>query len=54
LDPGKSPAENYLNSNKQEIRASLRYTKQDIEHVEKWGKSVMAASIRESLLTGGD
>ncbi|KAL1962486.1 hypothetical protein VTN77DRAFT_9607 [Rasamsonia byssochlamydoides] len=36
LEPGKSPAENYLNSNKQATREPIKYSKQDIEHIEKW------------------
>ena len=38
LEPGTSPASpTILNSNKQETRESLQYSKTDIEHIEKWG-----------------
>jgi alcohol oxidase len=36
LEPGKSPAANFLNSNKQVTRDNIKYGKEDIEHIEKW------------------
>lgn len=39
LEPKKSPAENYLNSNKQAIHPEVQYSKEDIKHIEKWGES---------------
>lgn len=38
LEPGKSPADNYLNSHKQPTREPIKYSRKDIEHIEKWGK----------------
>jgi alcohol oxidase len=36
LDPGEEAASNRLNSNKHENRPPLEYSKEDIEHIEKW------------------
>ncbi|KAL1988154.1 hypothetical protein VTN96DRAFT_684 [Rasamsonia emersonii] len=36
LEPGKAPADNYLNSHKQVTREPIKYSKKDIEHIEKW------------------
>ncbi|RAK95104.1 GMC family oxidoreductase [Aspergillus ibericus CBS 121593] len=37
LEPGTAPTSpTMLNSNQQETRESLQYTKKDIEHIEKW------------------
>lgn len=35
---GKAPQPSFLNSNKQEIREDLHYTKEDINHVIEWTK----------------
>lgn len=38
LEPGISPASpTMLNSNKQDTREEIKYSKKDIEHIEKWG-----------------
>ncbi|GAB1201409.1 Alternative oxidase, mitochondrial precursor [Aspergillus pseudonomiae] len=37
LEPGQTPTETYLNSNKQETREPIKYSQKDIEHIEKWG-----------------
>ena len=39
VSEGKPPKPNWLNSNQQSIREPLKYTKEDIAHIEKWGKS---------------
>jgi alcohol oxidase len=49
LQPGKSPAENYLNSNQQSTRTDVKYTKKDIEHVEKWGTFHICLFVSQSL-----
>lgn len=36
LEPSKSPAENYLNSNKQGAHPEIQYNEEDIKHIEKW------------------
>jgi len=36
VEAGTPPQPNFLNSNKAEIREPLKYTKEDIEHIEKW------------------
>ncbi|KAK2763836.1 Alternative oxidase, mitochondrial precursor [Arachnomyces sp. PD_36] len=36
LEAGKAPEAKHLNSNQQDVREPLKYTRQDIEHVEKW------------------
>lgn len=38
LKPGKQPAASILSSNRHEDRGPLEYKKEDIEHIEKWGK----------------
>jgi hypothetical protein len=38
LKPGKQPSASILSSNRHEDRGTLEYTKEDIEHIEKWGK----------------
>jgi alcohol oxidase len=38
LEPSKSSAENYLNSNKQGTHPEIQYNEEDIKHIEKWGK----------------
>lgn len=38
LEPSKSPAENYLNSNRQGTRPDIQYSEEDIKHIEKWGE----------------
>lgn len=37
-EPGKSPEASFLTSNKQDVREPLKYSKKDIEHIEKWGE----------------
>lgn len=37
LEPGKAASETYLNSNRQDTREPIKYTKKDIEAIEKWG-----------------
>lgn len=39
LEPGESSASTFLNSHKQETRAPLNYSTEDLEQIEKWGKS---------------
>ncbi|KAL1973160.1 hypothetical protein VTN31DRAFT_6702 [Thermomyces dupontii] len=36
LEPGKPASETYLNSNRQDTREPIKYTKKDIEAIEKW------------------
>ncbi|CAI7576515.1 unnamed protein product [Penicillium glandicola] len=36
LEPGKQPSASTLNSNRHEARASLEYSDEDIQHIEKW------------------
>jgi alcohol oxidase len=38
IEPGKPPQPNLLNSNQQHVREPLKYTREDIAHIEKWGK----------------
>lgn len=38
LEAGNSPAATFLNSHKQETRASLQYSEDDLKQIEKWGK----------------
>lgn len=35
---GRDPVATYLNSNQREVREDLKYTKEDIAHVEEWVK----------------
>lgn len=39
LGPGEQPASTFLNSHKQETRAPLDYSADDLEQIEKWGES---------------
>ena len=36
VDSGKPPSPNWLNSAQQPFRDEIKYTKEDIEHIEKW------------------
>ena len=38
LEEGESPAATFLNSHKQETRAPLQYSEDDLKQIEKWGK----------------
>lgn len=38
LKPGKAPDVSFLNSNQQEIREDLEYSKEDLNHIEEWTK----------------
>ena len=38
LEPGKMSSASTLNSNKVEARKPLEYSKEDIQHIEKWSK----------------
>jgi len=42
LKAGKAPEVSFLNSNSQEVREDLVYTKEDIEHVEEWVKASLS------------
>lgn len=43
LEPGKQPAPSILSSNRHEAHSPLEYTKEDIAHIEKWGKPWIAS-----------
>jgi len=38
LKPPKAPSVNFLNSHKQDLHEDLKYSKQDIKHIEEWVK----------------
>jgi alcohol oxidase len=50
LAPGKQPSPTTLSSNRFESRSELEYSKEDIAHIEKWGKqsSIIPPSIPHS------
>lgn len=41
---GKAPEPNMLNSNQQEVREDLVYSKEDLNHIEEWVKVRMHPS----------
>jgi len=38
LEPGKPSQLSFLSSNKQDIREDLKYSKEDLNHIEEWVK----------------
>lgn len=38
LQPGRSPAPNILSSNQHDLREDLKYTTEDVAHIEEWVK----------------
>lgn len=38
LKPGKAPEASFLNSNQHYVQEDLKYTNEDIKHIEDWTK----------------
>lgn len=45
LQPGKSAEPSHLNSNQVQARDEIQYSKEDIAHIEKWGKFYNHTSV---------
>lgn len=52
LGRGKQPSASTLSSNRHEAREPLQYSKEDITHIEKWGRStpINLSVIRQLLM----